>query len=47
MDLEAAMALANSLAPAGMMNPDYKALVQAYWEWFGHLDLDAALLVPQ
>lgn len=47
MDLDAAMELANSLVPAGVMNPDYKALVRAYWEWFGHLDLDEALLAPQ
>lgn len=38
MDLPQAMSLANSLKPAGTMNPDYVALVQAYWEWFGHLD---------
>jgi hypothetical protein len=40
MDLEQAMAFADSLKPAGVMNDDYKALVKAYWEWFGHLDLN-------
>jgi len=39
MDLDQAMAFADSLKPAGVMNPDYQALVKAYWEWFGHLDL--------
>ena len=43
MDLDQAMAFADSLKPAGVMNPDYRALVKAYWEWFGHLDLDLSL----
>jgi hypothetical protein len=47
MNLDQAMDLANSLKPAGVMNDDYKALVKAYWEWFGHLDLDDAFLDPQ
>ena len=43
MNLEEAMAFADSLKPAGIMSDDYKALVKAYWDWHGHLDLDAAL----
>jgi len=42
MDLDRAMTFADSLKPAGTMNDDYKALVKAYWDWHGHLDLDAS-----
>lgn len=42
MNLKEAMALADSVRPAGTMNKDYVQLVEAYWEWFGHLDLEAS-----